>query len=139
MKFIGESGYYPPGAEHDPNAPYNQRDLDEKEFDVTISQTLSKNTTVSTNDYIPGDVYQESEWDGDGYCTVTCQEPDDTSDTDWKEAYKMKHDTPLHLIYLFKRILEGDIKLDEMQESRKKYLIKECSDWVEDDFEVCKD
>lgn len=139
MNIIGESGYYPPGAEHNPNAPYNQRDLDEKEFDVTISQTLSKNTTVFTNDYIPGYQYQESEWDGDGYCAVTYQEPDDTSDTDWKEAYKFNHDTPLHLIYLFKRILEGDIKLDEMQESRKKYLIQECSDWVEDDFEVCKD
>ena len=24
-----ESGYYPPGAEHDPNAPWNQEELPE--------------------------------------------------------------------------------------------------------------
>lgn len=134
-----ESGYYPPGAEFDPDAPYNQRDLDEKEFNVTISQTLSKSTIVRTNDYIPGDYYTEREWDGEEYCTVTCQEPDDTSDTNWKDAYKMEHDTPLHLISLFKRVLEGDIILDKLPESRKRYLIEECSNWVEDDFEVCED
>lgn len=134
-----ESGYYPPGAEFDPDAPYNQRDLDEKEFSVAVSQTLSKITTVNTNDYIPGCQFQEREWDGDGYCSVTYQEPDDTSDTNWKEAYKIEHDTPLHLISLFKRVLEGDIILNELPESRKKYLIEECSNWVEDDFEVCED
>ena len=25
-----ESGYYPPGAEHDPNAPWNQEDCQDK-------------------------------------------------------------------------------------------------------------
>ena len=134
-----ESGYYPPGAEHDPNAPYNQCDLEKKEFSVTVSQTLSRSTTVCTNDYIPGDYYSEREWEGEEYCTVTYQEPDDTSDTDWKDAYKMEHDTPLHLISLFKRVLEGDIILNELPESRKKYLIEECSNWAEDDFEVCED
>ena len=28
-----ESGMYPPGAEHDPNAPWNQRDEGEEEKD----------------------------------------------------------------------------------------------------------
>lgn len=139
MKFIGESGYYPPGAEHDPNAPYNQEDLEDKEFDVTISQTLSKNTTVSTNDYIPGYQYQESEWDGDGYCAVTYQESDDTSDTNWEEAYKSNHDTPLKIINLFKQFLEDKVNIENMEEWRRQYLINECSDWVEDDFAVCKD
>lgn len=129
---------YPPGADG-PDAPWNQSGPEEREFEVTISQTLSKSTIVYTNDYIPGSCYTEREWDGDGYCTVTHQEPDDTSDTNWKDAYKMEHDTPLHLISLFKRVLEGDIVLNELPESRKKYLIEECSDWVEDDFEVCED
>ena len=134
-----ESGYYPPGAEFDPDAPYNQKDLDEKEFSITVSQTLSKSTTVYTKDYIPGGCYVDREWDGDGYCTTAYREPDDTSDTNWKDAYKKEHDTPLHLISLFKRVLEGDIILNELPESRKKYLIEECSNWIEDDFEVCED
>lgn len=46
-----ESGYYPPGAEHDPNAPYNQVDLPEREVEVTISVTLSKTVKVRVNDY----------------------------------------------------------------------------------------
>ena len=37
-----ESGYYPPGAEHDPNAPWNQEELPEREIEVTVSVTLSK-------------------------------------------------------------------------------------------------
>jgi hypothetical protein len=135
---MGESGYYPSGAEHDPNAPWNQRDTEEREFSVTVSQTLSKNTKVYTNDYIPGEQFEEKEWDGDGYCSVTYQEPDDTSETNWKEAYKIEHDTPLHLLSLFKRVLEGDIRLEELKENRKNYLIQECSNWIEDDFEVCE-
>ena len=37
-----ESGYYPPGAEFDSNAPWNQIDLPKKEIEVTVSVTLSK-------------------------------------------------------------------------------------------------
>ena len=50
-----ESGYYPPGAEFDPRAPYNQVDLPEKEIEVTISVTLSKTVKVTVDDY---DVYE---------------------------------------------------------------------------------
>lgn len=46
-----ESGYYPPGAEHDPNAPYNQVDLPEREIEVLVSVTLSKTVKVRVNDY----------------------------------------------------------------------------------------
>lgn len=121
------------------DASWNDKRLPEEEFQVTISQTLSKSVKVSTNDYIPGEVYTEREWDGESYCTVTHQDSPDTSETNWKDAYKLEHDTPLHLIYLFKRVLKGDLKLDEMTKSRKEYLTQECSNWIEDDFEVCKD
>ena len=32
-----ESGYYPPGAEFDPNAPYNEKELPEKEIELSLS------------------------------------------------------------------------------------------------------
>ena len=46
-----ESGYYPPGAEHDPNAPWNQADNPEREIEVTVSVTLSKTVKIKVSDY----------------------------------------------------------------------------------------
>ena len=46
-----ESGYYPPGAEHYPNAPWNQVDNPEREIEVTVSITLSKTVKVKVSDY----------------------------------------------------------------------------------------
>ena len=131
-----ESGYYPPGAEFDPRAPWNEQEVPEKQFDVCISQTLSKSTRVTTNDYVP-----EVDQDEDGYHDYS-----DTSDTDWKEAYGKDHYTPLQLINLFRRHLSDElnsiINKPNQDLKRKKYLerlISECSDWAEDETEVVED
>lgn len=50
-KKMTESGYYPPGAEHDPNAPWNQVDNPEREIEVTVSVTLSKTVKIKVSDY----------------------------------------------------------------------------------------
>lgn len=131
-----ESGYYPPGAEFDSRAPWNEREVPERQFDVCISQTLSKNTRVITNDYVP-----EVDQDEDGYHDYS-----DTSDTDWKEAYDKNHYTPLQLINLFRRSLSDElnsiINRPNQDLKRKKYLerlISECSGWTEDETEVVED
>jgi hypothetical protein len=116
-----ESGYYPPGAEFDPNAPYNQVENPEEEFEVTISQTLSKTVTVFTSNY-------NLEVDCDeGGCYRNC----DTSDTDWKEVYAEDYHTPLQLIGFLKRLLKGD---EPISDSLKKHLIEECDNWCEDEL-----
>ena len=46
-----ENGYFPPGAEHNPNAPWNLVDNPEKEIEVTVSVTLSKTVKVKVSDY----------------------------------------------------------------------------------------
>ena len=134
---------YPPGAEHDPNAPYNQVDVPEKEFDVTCSQSLSKTVTVITNNYIPGASGVDYEPDdGGGYCAVGWHDPDDTSDTNWADEYHdNEHYTPLQLIELFKKHLENElIRMGEVKNERWiKHLIEECSDWTEDDTEYVED
>ena len=124
------------------NAPWNQNDPEEKEFKVTVSQTLSKNTAVTTSDYIPGGYFPETEWDIDGYHTITYHEPDDTSDTDWKEAYKSERLTPLQLIGEFKDFLTKylpDPIIDIKGFQRYKYLIDECEGWTEDETEVIEE
>ena len=60
-----ESGYYPPGAEHDPNAPWNQVDPEPRKIEVTVSITLSKTVEVEVTDYIA-----EEDSDEDGYHSI---------------------------------------------------------------------
>ena len=131
-----ESGYYPPGAEFDKDAPWNQTENEEREFEVTISQTLSKNVTLFTSDY-----NLEADFDEEGsYVNY------DTSDTDWKKAYSEDHATIEELLKAFKDrlILEKSIleaKLDQNAETEKRirecdYYISECEGWCVDDFEV---
>lgn len=117
-----ESGYYPPGAEFDPRAPWNQYENPEEGFEVTVSQSLSKNTTVFTSDYSLEIDYDE---DG-GYRNI------DTTDTPWKDIYEEDNHTPLQLIGFLKRVLEGE----QITERLKKQLIEECDGWCVDDYEI---
>lgn len=73
-----ESGYYPPGAEHDPNAPWNQEELPEREIEVTVSVTLSKTVKIKVSDYTITDSGKDE--DGDYFEDV------DYSDCDLKSA-----------------------------------------------------
>ena len=73
-----ESGYYPPGAEHDPNAPWNQEELPEREIEVTVSVTLSKTVKIKVSDYTITDSGKDE--DGDYFEYV------DYSDCDLKGA-----------------------------------------------------
>lgn len=138
-----ESGYYPPGAEFDPSAPWNEVSVPEKEFDVTCTQVLSKTVGVWTDNYIP--YCDEGSDDGIGYH----DEWEDTSDTDWKKEYSRNHLTPLQLIEKFKERLMEELKQVEKWPEDEKYpyvkrqkirelkdLIENCSDWEEDEMEV---
>lgn len=123
-------GGYPIGAEHDSSAPYNQKDTSVKEFDVVISQTLSKSTTVYTNDY-----KEEVDEDEEGKRLVT-----NTSDTNWLEAYKENHLTLPNLLRNVREILKDNLRKSKWDEKKNlKFYIDELSNWVEDEIEVVKD
>lgn len=133
-----ESGYYPLGAEHDPNAPYNQVDLPEMEFKVTATFSVDKEVTVRTSDYVT-----EEDWDDDmGKC-----ESIDTSDTNWIAAYQEQHESIEDLLCAFKELLDEHIttmindmqchiEIDKARLKRFQYLKSECEGWVTHDFEV---
>lgn len=57
-------GDYPPGAEHDPNAPYNQKEQEPIDIDVCVSCTLSKSTTIGGNPEVDDlkDIYEQQEY-----------------------------------------------------------------------------
>lgn len=44
-----ESGYYAPGTEFDPSAPWNQVDPPDVDFNVEANVTLSRTAVVTTN------------------------------------------------------------------------------------------
>lgn len=139
---------YPAGAEHDKNAPYNQEEVPEKEFEVLVSQTLSKSTSVITDNYIPGGSWVEYEHDEEGGHAIGCHDPDDTSDTDWvKEYSENDHYTPLELINKFKEYLEKEWNVlkdaaeandaeTKWKKNNIKHLIEECEGWIEDETEI---
>ena len=134
-----ESGYYPPGAEFDPNAPWNEVEVPEQEFEVTCSQTLSKSTTIWTNDYIPGASGCDYEPDGEGgYCASGWKDDDDTSSTNWTQAYHNCEMTPLDIINacstLAKHLLEQGTSV--VGPLHLKELIETCEGWNEDDLDI---
>jgi hypothetical protein len=127
---MSEADYYPMGAYRDPSAPYNQVEVPVRDFDLTISQSLSKDVTVCTNDYAP----EYDEEDGRTYIN--------TENTDWEKAYKEDHYTPLQLIQMYKQVLEEQLEsfngIDDtfaakLQIRRIKQLIEECESWIEDE------
>lgn len=73
-----ESGYYPPGAEYDSSAPWNQCDPKEEEVEVLVSITLSKSVKIKVKDYIVADEGKDE--DGDYFKSL------DFSDCDLKGA-----------------------------------------------------
>ena len=138
-----ESGYYPPGAEFDPSAPYNEPTVPDEDFDVTCSQTLSKTVTVTTNNYIPGAEGVDYDSDDEGGCyAVPYHDDPDTSDTNWAEEYHdNQYHTPAQLLELFKQCLEENMKNGLVFKTPKftEDLIKECEGWSEDETEYIEE
>ena len=140
-----DSDYYAPGSYNDPNAPWNEVEVPEKDFEVTCCQTLSRTAVVTTNNYVP--CVDEGCEDGIGYH----DEWEEFPDTCWSDEYRDNgYQTPLQLIQMFQEYLEKD--LENVEETAKntnqnkaflkrklEFLIEECKCWNEDETEYCKD
>lgn len=116
---------YPPGAENDPSAPWNDPVVPEREFEITISQTLSKTVTVTTDNYIPEVDYET----GDLYTN--------TSETNWYEVYEDEHYTIPELLEHLQVFAEKELKNVSPNSGRGKELqniISACKDWIVDDY-----
>lgn len=124
-----ESGFYPPGAEFDPNAPYNEVSMPEKAFDVCVSQTLSRDTSIYTNDYCP-------EFDEE-----TGHTDANTEYTDWKKAYCDAAMTPLDIIGAAEKIAKALLEQGQTRVGGVylKGLVSDCEGWNEDELEVIEE
>ena len=143
---------FPPGvSDNTPDAPWNDPEVPEKEFDVTCTLCMSKTVSCYTKDYIPGaeGVDYEPDDEGGSYA-VPYHEDDDTSDTNWSEVFKDNHKTIPELLEEFKQYLQKDLKnIDAVAEIRKhdkaflkrklERLIEECDGWSIDEEDYEKD
>ena len=134
LNLIKRMDNYPPGAANDPNAPYNEVEVPEREFDVTISMSLSRTVQCYTNKYIP-EIDEE-----DGHLYI------DTSDTPWSEVYGDNHKTIPELLEELKKYIQKDLdnladdetKMDKAFHKRRlEFLLTECDEWTvdEEDYE----
>ena len=131
---------YPDGlSDNTPGAPWNDPVIPEKEFEITVSQTLSKATSVWTDNYVPGARGVDYEPDGEGgYSASGWQDDDDTSDTDCNKICLENEYSPLQIIQACEKITtallsEGTKTVEGIWLPA---LISSCENWEEDDFEV---
>lgn len=108
-----ESGYYPPGAEFDPNAPWNEREPEELEYNIEACFELRRTDAVLTADY-----------DGDGNLN------------DPRQEWKRNHMTPMEIINECKQLATAMLdSLDDTtrmgKEARRHlcHVIYECEGW----------
>lgn len=114
-------------TDHSPNTPWNEPIIPERDFDLTISQSLSKDVTVCTNQYNP-------EYDEEYGQTFA-----NTEDTDWNKVFKENdYHTPLQLIQLLGEVLQKDLEHGIVFKNPRftQELINECQGWTDDETEI---
>ena len=119
---MSERDYYPAGAYDDPNAPYNEVEVPEKDFEIDVEFVMRTSVTVTTNNSVPS--YPDEE----GYV-----EPADTSDTNWEDAYDNSgHYTIPELLDELKGFIENEIPRVAANSGRGRALqrmLESCQNW----------
>lgn len=115
-----ESGYYPMGAEHDPRAPWNEKEVEERVFDCEVTVTLRKVVPVATQSYIEEPAEYPDYMGGI-----------DTSEVCWEDEYQSRC-TPLpslleRLSELVERWRPSSLERGEAQEVDE--LLSEARGW----------
>lgn len=145
-----ESGYYPLGTEHDPNAPWNQKKPKPLNVNCYISCSLSKDVTVTTSDYITEE-WEDYDIDTEGNCTHTVEVNYDYSNCNFNEDYHREHYSIPELlkqleVFLHSAIKDleksapeitaGDKATKKTQLRIYKQMLEDCKGWTLDEEEV---
>lgn len=118
---MSEADYYPAGAYSDPNAPYNEPVIPERDFDIDVEFVMSKSVTVTTNDYAP----EYDDEDGREYAN--------TENTDWKQAYDNSgHLTIAEMLQELESYVKDDMAKTAPNSGKGRYLqrvLESCQGW----------
>ena len=118
---MSEADYYPAGAYSDPNAPYNEPIIPERDFDIDVEFVMSKTVTVTTNDYAP----EYDDEDGREYAN--------TENTDWEKAYDNSgHLTIAEMLQELESYVKDDMTKTAHNSGKGRYLqrvLESCQGW----------
>lgn len=118
---MSEADYYPAGAYSDPNAPYNEPIIPERDFDIDVEFVMSKAVTVTTNDYAP----EYDDEDG--------RECANTENTDWEQAYDNSgHLTIAEMLQELESYVKDDMTKTAPNSGKGRYLqrvLESCQGW----------
>jgi len=125
---MAESDFYPAGAYNDPDAPFNEKIIPLREFDIEAEFTMRKVVTVKTSDYIP-------EYDDENG-----RDCPNTENTDWHSAYDDNgHYTIIELLSELEEYVLEDMKTCSPNTGKGralKRLLENCRGWtMEANFE----
>ena len=120
---------YPVGADND-SAPWNEKNNQEIDVNVIVSETVSKVVTIKTDDYTV-----ESDFNDDEPNIVINE---DTLYDKWSNY----HSDILELLGLLKEYAQDELKKTGARTDRGRYLsrvINDCDKWFIEDISVFKD
>lgn len=126
---MSSSDYYPAGAYNDPNAPYNQVELEPIEVDADVTVTLQNTLTVTTENYAV---------DEDGIDLL-----DKFSDVE--ELVCKQHKSIPSLLAELEKYINGELAGGGLTYTRKcelRQMLEDCRGWEQveievDDFNKC--
>ena len=113
---MAQSDYYPMGAEHDPNAPYNEREPELKKVKLDVCLTIHKVVEVETDKYyaFAGEIN-----DGE-YLPPKIEFDEQEIKNDFLEQTVLPHE------------LSDFVKQDNVN----KWVLRDASGWELDDVEI---
>ena len=111
-----QSNYYPMGAEHDPNAPYNEREPELKKVKLDVYLTIHKVVEVETDKYyaFAGEIN-----DGE-YLAPSIEFDEQEIENDFREQTTLPHELA-HLVE------QGKVN---------KWVLEDASGWDIADLEI---
>ncbi len=127
-----ESGYYPMGAEHDPNAPYNEPSPNKyRDFKCTVTATIAKDDMdITSNDYV---VCDEKDEDGTPIHEII------TDNIEWDKDYLAGGYSIIDLLDELRKYVEHDISMTGINTSKGRHLqrlLHACQGWYIEDLYV---
>lgn len=123
---MSEKDYYPAGAYNDPNAPWNEVQYPEHDFDMEVSITLTRSATITTTQY---NAYVEEE---DGHMEY------DTCNIDWKDEYENQYWTVPELLDKMRTLLDKwkPEKIERADKHLYERIMDESTGWEQEEMEV---